>query len=126
MDKTLVVKWKKTGLLDKLDESDQIKLAIILERHIHWLKLRKRDTRVDAIILPIARRLFDADITLEPKHLYDYISKNIKKVVLDDEEWKVCFGSYTNLDAEAEFCAIISDAIINGEEPEFPERLKIE
>ena len=138
----LLVKWEVTGLLQSLSEDKARKISTLLENETQYLLYRKKDKNhlsednASNLLLPIIRRVFSSDklkfefdVTNRPtfKTINDSISQAYS---VNTERLRTNFplesindlgqNNYHGLDAEVEFCAIITDKLIE----EFNEKLE--
>lgn len=100
-------KWKAFGFLDGLSEEDGIALADRFEELANFILQNEYDGHVEVMAFPALRRAFQRG--LNEKYSPRALCEKIKKEY-DDEVRKIKDKvPFNNIDAEAEYCAIVAD-----------------
>lgn len=131
MNKQILNKWKKTGMLDGFDSEKQLNIAILLENqanHAINLMSNKHSGQVETdfakLSIPIVRRIvnelqFDWKATPTPVFAYENDDGVIKEVYCRTRSLRKEFSniilnedySFLGVDMETEFVAIMSHQI---------------
>lgn len=108
MQNDVYKRWKSFGFLDGLTEEVGVALAERYEELGNYMLQNsdKLDEHVETLAFPALRRAFQGGLNerYSPRALCEKIKKEY-----DQEIPKIREKSMTNIDAEAEYCAIVAD-----------------
>lgn len=115
-------KWRKTGLLEQLDNENQCdELAYALEGMILRLfeevpPYTDESKQFSGMILPIVRRLYDA---IKPFPNIHWIYDDFKRFYTEQKELKqeLWETAINKIDCESEFIALYVDDVVNRLNP---------